>query len=291
MASATTSRPRPSNLKEGAARMKAAATVPALVGVSRAAMLAAPKARISVRHHHSRASNLHLMACPRSHECRLWHNCRAINLTTIPSGSISSSRTTPKAGLLKFRLPILPRRPTDELKAADLRLERPCMDHMQYLLVRSHNNENQPMHHPMENADDSEHEHMSGHALMATAPPHSHVMQKPAEKYPHQMPLDLGPDGLSKLLDLSNRLPFDRYTEITPVMAWTTILRHERLRELTEADVQTVKEDLSTKVRCYGFGAVLEEFELDDALTNVFAQKDSIPAISYGMGRQQITAA
>ncbi|KAI7240639.1 hypothetical protein KC330_g1179 [Hortaea werneckii] len=177
------------------------------------------------------------------------------------------------------------------LTAADLRLERPCMDHMQYLLVRSHNNENQPMHHPMENADDSEHEHMSGHALMATAPPHSHVMQKPAEKYPHQMPLDLGPDGLSKLLDLSNRLPFDRYTEITPVMAWTTILRHERVRELTEADILTIKEDLSTKVRCYGFGAVLEEFELDDALTNVFAQKDPIPAISYGMARQQIAAA
>lgn len=164
------------------------------------------------------------------------------------------------------------------------------------------------MHHPMENADDSEHEHMSGHALMATAPPHSHVMQKPAEKYPHQMPLDLGPDGLSKLLDLSNRLPFDRYTEITPVMAWTTIIRHERVRELTEADIQTIKEDLGTKVRCYGygdpistlglvlliryrFGAVLEEFELDDALTNVFAQKDSIPAISYGMARQQIAAA
>ncbi|KAI6862908.1 hypothetical protein KC323_g5270 [Hortaea werneckii] len=172
-----------------------------------------------------------------------------------------------------------------------LTLERPCMDHMQYLLVRSHNVEGQPMHHPMENADDAEHEHMSGHALMATAPPHSHVMQKPAEKYPHQMPLDLGPDGLSKLLDLSNRLPFDRYTEITPVMAWTTILRHERVRELTEADIQTVKEDLSTKVRCYGFGAVLEEFELDDALTNVFAQKDSIPTISYGMARQQIAAA
>ncbi|KAI7176625.1 hypothetical protein KC324_g9805 [Hortaea werneckii] len=179
---------------------------------------------------------------------------------------------------------------------------------MQYLLVRSHNNENQPMHHPMENADDSEHEHMSGHALMATAPPHSHVMQKPAEKYPHQMPLDLGPDGLSKLLDLSNRLPFDRYTEVTPVMAWTTILRHERVRELTEADIQTIKEDLSTKVRCYGygdpnstwrmillilcgFGAVLEEFELDDALTNVFAQKDPIPTISYGMASQQIAAA
>lgn len=133
------------------------------------------------------------------------------------------------------------------------RLERPCMDHMQYLLVRSHNNENQPMHHPMENADDSEYEHMSGHALMATAPPHSHVMEKPAEKYPHQMPTGLGPDGLSKLLDLSNRLPFDHYTEITPVMAWTTILRHERLNELSADDLRSVKEDLSTKVRCYGY--------------------------------------
>jgi len=286
-----TSRPRPSNLKEGAAGMKAAAMVPVLVGVSRAVMLAAPKAQISAPRHHFRVNNSLRTARSRSHERRLWHNCRAISLTMIQLGLILSSRTTPKAGLLKFRLPILPRRPTDELKAADLRLERPCMDHMQYLLVRSHNVEGQPMHHPMENADDAEHEHMSGHALMATAPPHSHVMQKPAEKYPHQMPLDLGPDGLSKLLDLSNRLPFDRYTEITPVMAWTTILRHERVRELTEADIQTVKEDLSTKVRCYGFGAVLEEFELDDALTNVFAQKDSIPAISYGIARQQITAA
>ena len=30
------------------------------------------------------------------------------------------------------------------------------MEHMQYLLVRSHNAENQPFHHPMEPADDAE---------------------------------------------------------------------------------------------------------------------------------------
>jgi len=104
----------------------------------------------------------------------------------------------------------------------------------------------------MENPDDSEYEHMSGHALMATAPPHSHIMETPKEKYPHQMPLDMGPEGLSKLLDLSNRLPFDHYSEITPVMAWTTILRHERLIEFTAIDLKSVRDDLSTKVRCYG---------------------------------------
>lgn len=126
------------------------------------------------------------------------------------------------------------------------------MDHMQYLLVRSHNVEGQPMHHPMENPDDSEHEHMSGHALMATAPPHSHIMNTPAEKYPMQMPADLGPDALTKLLDLSNRLPFDHYSEITPVMAWTVILQSERVGELSTEDFQSVKADLGTKVRCYG---------------------------------------
>ncbi|KAK5127204.1 hypothetical protein LTR85_008566 [Meristemomyces frigidus] len=171
-----------------------------------------------------------------------------------------------------------------------LTLERPCMDHMQYLIVRSHNVEGQPMHHPMENPDDSEHEHMSGHALMSTAPPHSHIMNTPGEKYPFQMPMDLGTADLTKLLDLSNRLPFDHHTEITPVMAWTSILRNERFIELTEDDFKSVKDDLSTKVRCYGFGAVLEEFELHDALEAVFARKDPAPWMNLGAAIQQIAA-
>ena len=133
------------------------------------------------------------------------------------------------------------------------RLERPCMDHMQYLLVRSHNGDNQPFHHPMEAPDDGEHEHMSGHALMATAPPQSHIMGKPAEKYPHQMPADVGPEGLSKLLDLSNRLPFEHYSEITPVMAWTIIYQHAQVGEFCAQDFEQMKQELGTKVRCYGY--------------------------------------
>ena len=126
------------------------------------------------------------------------------------------------------------------------------MDHMQYLMIRAHNADEQPVHHPLEPPDDAEHEHMSGHALMATAPPHSHIMNKPAEKYPFQMPTNIGPDTLTKLLDLSNRLPFDHYTEVTPIMAWTTILRNDRFIDLTQKDFDAIKESLGTKVRCYG---------------------------------------
>lgn len=129
------------------------------------------------------------------------------------------------------------------------------MDHMQYLIVRSHNPEGQPVHHPMENPDDSEHVHASGHALMATGTPYSHVMQKPEEPYPHQMPADLEPGALAKLLDLSARLPasaYDREGEITPIMAWSSILRHPRIAELDKPDIERLQQNLSTKVRCYG---------------------------------------
>lgn len=133
------------------------------------------------------------------------------------------------------------------------RLERPCMDHMQYLMVRSHNPDGQEFHHPMENPDDQEHEHMSGHAMMATGTPYSHIMHKPKEKYPHQMPADISNDSLSKLLLLSNRLPIDREGEITPVMAWTSIFTHERVKHLDKADFERLKTTLLPKVRCYGY--------------------------------------
>lgn len=104
----------------------------------------------------------------------------------------------------------------------------------------------------MENADDANYEHMAGHALMATAPPYSHVMEKPTEKYPHQMPQDLDSTSLVKLLQLSNRLPLDREGEITPVMAWSMIYGHERVAELDAEDLERIKTNLGGKVRCYG---------------------------------------
>jgi hypothetical protein len=107
------------------------------------------------------------------------------------------------------------------------------MDHMQFLMVRS---------------EDSDGE-ISGHALMATCPPGSHIASKPDEKYPHKMP-DIGMPDLLKLLDLSNRLPLDG--EITPIMAWASIRNHPRCIELAKEDFEALRDELLAKIRCYG---------------------------------------
>ncbi len=125
------------------------------------------------------------------------------------------------------------------------------MDHMQYLVVRSHNSDEQDFHHPLEDGDDREWEHMSGHALMATCPPYEHVKARPNEPWPFKMP-ELGTPDLSKLLQLSSRLPLHHGSEITPIMAWTFIYRNPRISELTAKDFERVKLDLTRKVRCYG---------------------------------------
>lgn len=125
------------------------------------------------------------------------------------------------------------------------------MEHMQYLLVRSFNPDGLAERNPMENPDDAEHEHMAGHAMMATAPPHTHIMKNPDDHYAHKMP-DMPQPDLVKLLDLSNRLPIDREGEITPVMAWTLILKSPRVVELDENDFEVLKNALAPKVTCYG---------------------------------------
>lgn len=165
----------------------------------------------------------------------------------------------------------------------------------------------------MENPDDGQFEHMSGHALMGTSAPWSHIKDTPKENYPHQMPSDMSNQSLAKLLDLSSRLPIDREGEITPIMAWTMIFTCERIGELVEKDFERLKNGLVGKVRCYGyvpalipvvmvlwlltktfffrFGAVLEEFEVRDALNGVLAEKDIIPAMSNAMFVSQGVAA
>ncbi|KAI9650906.1 hypothetical protein NHQ30_000941 [Ciborinia camelliae] len=147
-------------------------------------------------------------------------------------------------------------------------LERPCMDHMQFIVERS---------------SDVDGEFFSGHALMASCPPESDMDMHPDIPFGHCMPhnhsqetdgtdggppkqktWDLSKSDLANLLDLSKRL--DLNGEITPVMAWGMVLGHSRFSELKEVDFKSMSEELLPKVRCYGFGAALEEFEVRDAL-------------------------
>ena len=123
------------------------------------------------------------------------------------------------------------------------------MDHMQHLLVRA-SDPNATSIHP--NAPETA-AVISGHALMATCPPESHILNNPDDPYPCQMPDVTMPD-LMRLLDLSNRLPLDG--EITPIMAWAMVLREPRFGELTREDVEALKGDLTGKVRCYGYALI-----------------------------------
>ncbi|KAH0278349.1 hypothetical protein KCU71_g17468, partial [Aureobasidium melanogenum] len=98
-------------------------------------------------------------------------------------------------------------------------------------------------------------------------------MNKPGDPYGHRMP-DLKAPDLMKLLDLSAQLPLEG--ELTPVMAWMLLLQDSRVSQMTAHDFELVKADLAGKVRCYGFGAVLEEFEVRDALSNLFIAKENM---------------
>ncbi|KAI0164740.1 hypothetical protein GGR57DRAFT_450438 [Xylariaceae sp. FL1272] len=168
-----------------------------------------------------------------------------------------------------------------------LTLEKPCMDHLPWLLERGSENPNEPC----------------GHALMASCPPepftelndeipfghsHSSATAPAADGVKSEAPngqqktktlptWELSKGDLTTLLDLSKRLDLDG--EITPVMAWGYILSHPRLTELNRQDFVKVTDDLKTKVRCYGFGAVMEEFEVRDALNSVLSAK---PEASIG---------
>lgn len=150
------------------------------------------------------------------------------------------------------------------------------MDHLPWLLERGTESGGEPC----------------GHALMASCPPepfpeltpeipfgYSNVRAPSAAKggsggggaETGQRTWELNKGDLATLLDLSQRLNLDG--EITPVMAWGMVLAHPRLGELKSEDFAQIAAELLSKVRCYGFGAVMEEFEVRDALENIFSTK------------------
>ncbi|EAW14247.1 protein flbB [Aspergillus clavatus NRRL 1] len=140
-----------------------------------------------------------------------------------------------------------------------LTLEGPCREHTDYLCRRS-----------ITEADDEDMP-FSGHALMATCPPPSYIANTTAEQtYPHKT-YDLPHANLTTLLNLSRQLVTEG--QITPIMALQCLKNHDMYRNLTKDDVKIIIDTLNTKVRCYGFGAVVEDFELMDCLSSVLGSR------------------
>lgn len=118
----------------------------------------------------------------------------------------------------------------------------------------------------------------SGHTLMASCPPPSYISRTTSDQtYPHKT-YDLPPANLMTLLNLSRQLVTDG--QITPIMALQCLRTHEMYPTLTRDDVRVIVETLNTKIRCYGFGAVLEDFELMDCLNSVLGMKGDCAGVS-----------
>ena len=116
---------------------------------------------------------------------------------------------------------------------------------------------------------------------MASCPPPSHIANTPPlagrmqPTYPHQVP-ELPSLHLNVLLNLSQQIKAAGYVEggqVTPIMALQSLRGHRNYHALTRSDVRAMIETIRNKVRCYGFGAVMEDFELRDALSSTFATK------------------
>lgn len=82
--------------------------------------------------------------------------------------------------------------------------------------------------------------------------------------------------ALNTLLNLSEKMKSEGFVEggqVTPIMALQSLRGHHNYESLTRDDVVGMIDSIRSKVRCYGFGAVMEDFELRDALTAIFATK------------------
>ena len=88
--------------------------------------------------------------------------------------------------------------------------------------------------------------------------------------YPHKT-YDLPPANLATLLNLSRQLVVEG--QVTPIMALQYLKSHDMYRSLTRDDIRFILETLNAKIRCYGFGAVVEDFELIDCMASVVDSK------------------
>lgn len=117
---------------------------------------------------------------------------------------------------------------------------------------------------------------------MATCPPPSHIESVPSATggleptYEHKVPDAKAIETLNNLLNLSQIIRDTHQIsggQVTPVMALQCLRGHRNYSSLTRDDVVRMIESIKGNVRCYGFGAVMEDFELRDALSIIFATK------------------
>jgi len=103
----------------------------------------------------------------------------------------------------------------------------------------------------MEQADDHLHTHPSGHALMLSCPPFSHVMERPSEDY--EVETATCKSHLRKLIELASTLPEMDDGELTPVQTWIKLMNDPRHVLMIQEDFKMIQQLCSMHYRCFGF--------------------------------------
>lgn len=66
---------------------------------------------------------------------------------------------------------------------------------------------------------------------------------------------------IERLLDLSGGLNLSG--ELTPVQAWGRLVRMDSFKQLGLREINAIRDELAKGIRCYGFGAVMDEDEFE----------------------------
>lgn len=124
------------------------------------------------------------------------------------------------------------------------------MKHIRYLVARANNALGVSQERPNDVPNDGENEDISGHALMVTCPTPEQV-----EYFPDNAPLNeslvASNTVLTKLKELSSKLPDLTVQELPPIKVWERIRRDARSLRFNVADFQQLREQLLPCVRCF----------------------------------------
>lgn len=145
-------------------------------------------------------------------------------------------------------------------------LEAGCRDHVAYMINRSNDaaaNPNPTSH--------NEYNH-NGHGLMVSST-HWHSLVNNGGNPSTAPAMDQSDlDFIESLINSADQIPLRG--EMTPVQAWTWMKQQRgRADWLCNEDWEKLWKILKAACRCYGFGAVVEKYEVEDALHEVYTAR------------------
>lgn len=145
-------------------------------------------------------------------------------------------------------------------------LEAGCRDHVAFMINRSNEagaNPNPTSH--------NEYNH-NGHGLMVSST-HWHSLVNNGSDIPTAAAMDQSDlNFIESLINSADQIPLRG--EMTPVQAWTWMKQQRgRADWLCNEDWEKLWKILKAACRCYGFGAVVEKYEVENAMHEIYCAR------------------